>query len=929
MIPLRTFLCRIRLSRLVLFLLVALLGSCGTNEKETLNDNLTAATPIVSVAASQTEQISKGNEFFLKGDISQALSFYESGIRENRSIAFYNIGVSHYLLDDLDMAEDYFRRALEEDPGFEEAIMNLASVLAKKQQVEEAEEYLKKVVNKRKSARVFTHIANIYLTNGNTARAAFYYKKALELDNYTPYVLSNYANFVIGIGDVDTGIKMLEQLEPKDFVVYYNLANGYYQKGVRGGAVRNAQLALQNKANDQESYDKLARLLQKMREFRMESQALRELVAMNPSKDFRIRLAKAYLNDQLYEKALDETNFLLKDFPEDIDVNLLHYETLIARGHIFEAQDFIKALHNAVRTDRTLYYLVRHIMMYEHKFEQVKKLIAMAGSSDYANLARTVYYLKTGDYAAARTALAAVNPAVMNDYYLYAAFLAINERNYQQAEQYAANIDIGMPEYFWYNMIAYWNLRDADRLTAHLAKYRSDTSVMQRAPVIGFGVQPSLEDMGFSWRYDDSREDIIASLMYPLFMEPNDLLRFLTLGYKLLKENEKLTALQELEKTVQFSDAIKSNNTGVRSFVEGRYADSLNSFKQANMTLPNNPYIQYNMGLAHLNLGNLKEAQENFYAATTHGRLMVPAYIGDAVARISLGDIQKGKQQYAAANRAAVSLEDSKEPIPPMISAMRLFAVFGLREDSILQAELNNALKKKPDNYVKTFQSLEQYVTGGVGTLNNPRAQVYRGADLHMLQKMYHAPAGKAWEGRQRAQDFPVQMMQHYIALKHDRVMPDPATLPDDRMVRKDLVYYNMFLGRDADALKVLQSLSRTDISFPELYKASLYYFLWKRDFVNAEASFTSLDRLSYSDGVADYYIMLYFLGNYNDKRIVQLLEAFSDKYPRDYRTVLIKAALQAKRLDVGGFSDSLRDLLRFDPYILKKHSLEMVIENF
>ena len=167
----------------VYILLFILILTFGCSEKRTIvQDNVTANLNINSVAQSENTDILEGNEKFSAGDFDEAIKLYEKASKENKATAFYNIGVSYYLLNNTPMAELNFREAVNADPDFLEALMNLIAVLAEQggEKAKEAEKYVEKYINSANhSADAYSGIANVFLSVNDTAKAMYYYKKAL------------------------------------------------------------------------------------------------------------------------------------------------------------------------------------------------------------------------------------------------------------------------------------------------------------------------------------------------------------------------------------------------------------------------------------------------------------------------------------------------------------------------------------------------------------------------------------------------------------------------------------------------------------------------------------------------------------------------------------------------------------------------------
>lgn len=77
-------------------------------------------------------KLKEGEFLFTEGKLEEAESCFLSVIEEDskNKVAYNNIGVVAYSMNDLEKAFDYFARSLQEDPYFEEAITNLFNLLS-------------------------------------------------------------------------------------------------------------------------------------------------------------------------------------------------------------------------------------------------------------------------------------------------------------------------------------------------------------------------------------------------------------------------------------------------------------------------------------------------------------------------------------------------------------------------------------------------------------------------------------------------------------------------------------------------------------------------------------------------------------------------------------------------------------------------------
>ena len=143
------------------------------------------------------------------------------------------------------------------------------------------------------------------------------------------------------------------------------------------------------------------------------------------------------------------------------------------------------------------------------------------------------------------------------------------------------------------------------------------------------------------------------------------------------------------------------------------------------------------------------------------------------------------------------------------------------------------------------------------------------------------------------------------------------------------MVYVSVYKNDKKSGLNYLQSLSNMDYRYSELYKVSLYYFTWIRDFVNAEASYGSLDRLGYNDQTSFFYMLLYFLVNFNETRLNNYLKLYNDAYGADYKYDVVTAMMNLYTKNISTFDSIVRRLLSQDPYLFDKMFIEVNFEKF
>lgn len=912
------------LSFIRVFIAVAVLIVSGCGEKrEIVSDSLTADLPIESVAKSENETIAEGNEYFASGDFGTAIDYYREAAQQNKATAFYNIGVCYYLLNNIPQAELNFREAVAADPDFDEAVMNLAAVLAQQEKVAEAEKFVTRLIRTNKSPRVYVDMANISLKQGDTAKAAYYYKQALDTDSKSPFILSNYANFLISIGEYKDGINILEKFDPKDFSVNYNLANAYRHLDDMTSSLSYAGEALYAPGATEEGCNKLASLFYDYNRYNDEARALRTLIALAPKKKYRERLVRSYINSMDFGKALDELSFLLQDYPKDEDLNALNYEVLIFAGRLTDAGSFIRSAYKSAGGDKLLYYYAKHVCLYEKDRREVRPLIFVKRESPWLNLARTVYSLKDGSISGASGYLAKVPENLGHEYYYYKTYLLITGKRFREADVASKKMDADRPDTFWYRLVITWNLRQPDVMLALTDSFRNNPAVANvRTPAFKFDVIPVLDDMSFTYRFDDTGTDAASMLAYPLFLEPDEIVQFLIMGRSTLKDSEKEQATKKLE-------GMKRNNEGVDAFYAFDFEKAIKKFREAEKLLAGNASVLYNLGIAYFNLGDNKESLAAFGRAAAQDKELGQAYFGTGLVHYRTGDRTLAFSFFDHAMKiSSANIENSGKSSLEDIRNVYLSLLAGGRYDkhneALSIARTNDALAVSAGILMDYF---EGYDASLLSKLDG--SPVFRVPSVQDLLKMRHTPTARYKDADNPDRYYTLAKKYVMLKLGGKDAAAFNRRFARDKVYLKDMVFASVFLKDRASGLKYLQRLTDIDYTYQGLYKASMYYFTWAGDFVNAEASYGSLDSLGYEDRLTGFYMMLYFLCNFNDARLESYIDRYDETYGADYRSGVASALMNLGMKNLNGFYTAMSRLLKDDPYLFNKMFVEVDFAKF
>lgn len=917
-----------RYALIVAVFLSVLMFSCSREEKkERLKEPITDAKPIVSPIISPNASISKGNDFFLKGEFENAIQFYNEGLANNRSVAFYNMGVSYYLLGNLQKSEESFRQAVKENPDFKEAYMNLAVVLSQTGNLDEAEKYVGLLMKDGDSAKLLVNMANIHLKRGETAIASKYYQEAVKKGENSKYVLSNYAYFLMSIGEYKDGIAILENLQQKDYTDYYNLATGYYNEGKYDSSIVNILKALES-FDSEEAMNLAALNYFALGDFKSCVLMLSRLIEKNPTEDYKLRLAKALFYDGRLKEANAEISALIAQSPDVPEYYRLKYEILLGIGEIAEAGALAKNTYNRFKTDDALYMIVKHRIIYHDDMAELVPILEEERTSPYLNLAKTAYYISLDKMVPARKAISAVPPKTDNDYYIYQSYITLKYKEYDDVLKFAAKINKVKPEYFWYQAAVYFNTNNLSGLKKVIAEQVARKAVFSKNTAVKFHLIPRMQDIDFSYEFNGEYENVLSLLMYPLFIEPSEMMSFVAMGYKMLKENEKLVALRELERSVDYSDGIKLNNEGAALMFKYKFSEAFDKFQKANDMLNNNPYTLYNMGLAKLNMGEIEPASKLFDTAVLQNNYFLPAYLGMAVTMKAMGKGSPPSEYYNLIKDRALQSVESKRKLPEPILYASFLADIGLKRYNMVKDDIGT--HKNDNAFFKGVLAVSDYYSGkGFGSLDALKKEknIYRSRAVRDLLGTMEGEVKSV--DKNLLNDRAYKFMKIYAMLKKGQKPPvlEYEEYVNDNTALKEMVYYSI-MNRDKElALRYLQQVSSLDIRYKELYKASLYYFLWTEDFVNAEASYMSLANLKASDKYVDYYNLLYFVLNFNGRRLLDRITEYMKKYPSDPIGKQVRVVYSLRNENFEMTLNSINDIEKDNGNFLNNLPLEISID--
>ncbi|BAI81407.1 tetratricopeptide repeat protein [Deferribacter desulfuricans SSM1] len=196
----------------------------------------------------------KGKEEFLAGDYEKARQYLEKFLKYKDNFAdVYNfLGFIYYISNDLNRAIDFYEKAIELNPYYTEALMNITVIYHSIGEYEKAEKYFKMLKENKnikgiadkhcigKLANIHAELAKKYLSLFMYDEALEEYEKALKLAPEFPDIRLAYANALRDANKLEEAIFQYDQVlirKPKYIEALINQAITFYKLGYLGFAL--------------------------------------------------------------------------------------------------------------------------------------------------------------------------------------------------------------------------------------------------------------------------------------------------------------------------------------------------------------------------------------------------------------------------------------------------------------------------------------------------------------------------------------------------------------------------------------------------------------------------------------------------------------------------------------------------------------------
>lgn len=182
-------------------------------EKMTFYENALKADSSMEVAYSNLARLLKNEQQYEKSVICyrEALK-HARGIPRNRGVYATEAGIACALLGRSELAEQWWRKAIDYDPDYLNPYFNLANIYEDQNQLREAEHYFLKAQQLAPDDfRTYLNLARLYSKLGEWEKALWQYRRQLETDSEDPWCHSDVATCYLNLGDVENARQHLKR----------------------------------------------------------------------------------------------------------------------------------------------------------------------------------------------------------------------------------------------------------------------------------------------------------------------------------------------------------------------------------------------------------------------------------------------------------------------------------------------------------------------------------------------------------------------------------------------------------------------------------------------------------------------------------------------------------------------------------------------
>jgi len=200
--------------------------------------------------------------------------------------AWFNLGLVHAQLGQLDLAYDNFRQVLKLDGRDQDSWYNLGRIAAMQEQLDEAVRCYQQAIEIQPDyVEAYFSLGNLYKDHQQTTKAIEHYRRTIHLQSSHFKAHANLALLLLSQGEIDNAISHLKtalDLQPNSAELQFFMGNALLDQNNTPAAILHFRRALKLRADYHEACHKLGVALYQCGKLEEAEQSLRQFLQAHP-----------------------------------------------------------------------------------------------------------------------------------------------------------------------------------------------------------------------------------------------------------------------------------------------------------------------------------------------------------------------------------------------------------------------------------------------------------------------------------------------------------------------------------------------------------------------------------------------------------------------------------------------------------------------
>ncbi len=276
---------------------------------------------------------------------------------------YYNLGNTEYKKNRFEQAIEYYRKAIEVNPEFDEANENLAASLIASGKINDAIEHYEIITGKKKeNLRTNFILGRLYSDIKEYDKAIKQYFNCIDIDKKNINLYSELGAVLLKSGMNEEAVKVydkLNKMNPDNYASYYNQGMAYFKMKKMKEAINCFNKAIKFKPDSYRSYYNMALALDETEKYNEAVQAFKKTIEYNENfLDAYNNLGILLSTAGNYSEAVDVYMAGIQKNPEEFS---LFYNLGVTLSEMGKNSEAVKAFKKALIIKPKEYEIYYHL----------------------------------------------------------------------------------------------------------------------------------------------------------------------------------------------------------------------------------------------------------------------------------------------------------------------------------------------------------------------------------------------------------------------------------------------------------------------------------------------------------------------------------------------------------------------------------------